>query len=129
MSQTLAAEKEAIIAALNLRNNEFFDAELDKLDRWGEDRRVSLKVKLGELEDSIKVIKRNARLAPNLPLKLKMERERRTLESDRETAWKEYDEAARDIEKRKDALIDDVEKKLSQHFNQKNLFTISWKLT
>jgi len=128
LSTSLAVEKEYIIAALNLRNNEFFDAELDKLDRWGEDRRESLKVRLRELEDAIKVIKRNARVAPDLPFKLKLERERRNLETKREEAWKEYEEAARDIEKRKDSLIDEVEKKLSQHLSQTKLFSIHWRV-
>ena len=80
------------------------------------------------LEDAIKIIKREARTAPNLPLKLKFEREKRNIETNRDEAWKEYEEAARDIEKRKDSLIDEVEKKLSQHLSQKNLFTIRWRI-
>jgi superfamily II DNA or RNA helicase len=129
LSASIAQEKDVVIAGLNLRNNEFFDEELDKLDRWGDDRRATLKQRLRELEDAIKVIKREARLAPNLPLKLKLEREKRNIETNRDEAWKEYEEAARDIEKRKDSLIDEVEKKLSQHLSHKNLFTIRWILT
>ncbi len=126
LSASIAQQKDIVIAGLNLRNNEFFDEELDKLDRWGDDRRATLKQRLRELEDAIKVIKREARLAPNLPLKLKLEREKRNIETNRDEAWKEYEEAARDIEKRKDSLIDEVEKKLSQHLSQKSLFTIRW---
>ncbi len=129
LSASIAQEKDVVVAGLNLRNNEFFDEELDKLDRWGDDRRATLKERLRDLEDAIKVIKRKARLAPNLPLKLKLEREKRNIETNRDEAWKEYEEAARDIEKRKDSLIDEVEKKLSQHLSQKTLFTIRWRLT
>ena len=129
LSGTIAREKDAVIESLNLRNSEFFDEELDKLERWGEDRRASLKQRLRELEDAIKVVKRDARSAPNLPLKLQLEREKRNIETNRDIAWKEYEEAARDIEKRKDSLIDEVEKKLSQHLSQKKLFTIGWRLT
>lgn len=128
MSESVFMEKQAIVAWLESRNGRFFEAELDKLDRWGEDRRATLKARLRDLEDAIKVIKREARLAPNLPLKLKLERERRNIETNRDAAWKEYEEAARDIEKRKDSLIDEVEKKLSQHLSQKTLFTIRWRL-
>ena len=129
MSAAIAQEKDAVVSGLDLRNNEFFDAELDKLDRWGDDRRATLKEKLRDMEDAIRLIKREARLAPNLPLKLKLEREKRNLETNRDEAWKEYEEAARDIEKRKDSLIDEVEKKLSQHLSQKTLFEIRWRLT
>ncbi|MBA3352549.1 MAG: DEAD/DEAH box helicase family protein [Blastocatellia bacterium] len=128
LNESIAMEKQGIIARLESRNGGFFEAELDKLDRWGEDRRATLKTRLRELEDAIKVIKRAARLAPNLPLKLKLERERRDIEANRDEAWKEYEEAARDIEKRKDALIDEVEKKLSRHLSQKTLFTIRWRV-
>jgi ERCC4-related helicase len=129
LSAAIAQEKDAVVSGLDLRNNEFFDAELDKLDRWGDDRRATLKEKLRDMEDAIRLIKREARLAPNLPLKLKLEREKRNLETNRDEAWKEYEEAARDIEKRKDSLIDEVEKKLSQHLSQKTLFEIRWRLT
>ena len=128
MNESVAMEKQAIVARLESRNGNFFEAELDKLDRWGEDRRATLKEKLREFEDAIKIIKREARTAPNLPLKLKFEREKRNIETNRDEAWKEYEEAARDIEKRKDSLIDEVEKKLSQHLSQKNLFTIRWRI-
>jgi len=128
LRESLEIQKQAIIVELETRNGGFFEAELDKLDRWGEDRRASLKARLKELEDALKIIKRQARLAANLPLKLKLERERRNLETNREQAWKEYEEAARDIEKKKDALIDEVEKKLTQNLSLTPLFTVRWKI-
>ena len=62
-------------------------------------------VNLKELDDCIKELKKLARLAPNLPEKLQREKERRQLEGKRNEAWREYDSAARDIEKKKDELI------------------------
>ena len=73
-------------------------SELDKLDRWGEDQRASLKLALKELEDQIKDTRRNARLAGSLPEKLRLEREKRNLDSKRDDAWKTYEQAAKDIE-------------------------------
>jgi superfamily II DNA or RNA helicase len=128
INESIAKEKQAIVARLESRNGGFFEAELDKIDRWGEDRRATLKATLREFEDAIKVIKREARLAANLPLKLKLEREKRNLESKRDDAWKDYEMAARDIEKRKDELIDDVEKRLAQRLSEKPLFTIHWRI-
>ena len=128
ISETMNATKQTILSALESRNGSLFEQELDKLDSWGEDRRVALKAELRELEDRIKAIKREARLAANLPMKLKLERERRGLETKRDEAWKEYEAASREVEKRKDSLIDEVEKKLSQHLSQKALFTIRWRL-
>lgn len=67
-------------------------------------------------------------MAPNLPEKLRLEKERRQLEGKRDEAWREYDQSAREIEKRKDELIDEIEKKLKQSITEQELFTIRWKI-
>jgi hypothetical protein len=42
--------------------------------------------------------------------------------------WKEYEDQAKDIERRKDGLIDDLEGRLSQNTEVKKLFAIRWKI-
>ncbi|MBI4328126.1 MAG: hypothetical protein HY674_23085 [Chloroflexi bacterium] len=64
----------------------------------------------------------------NLPEKLKLERQKRQLETKRDEAWRAYEIAAREIEQRKDALMDEVEKKLNQQIAEQPLFTIRWGL-
>jgi ERCC4-related helicase len=124
----IAVQRNSVLENLGSKNVAFFDTELDKLDRWGEDKRNSLKVVLKELDDQIKSAKKEARLAPNLPEKLKLERERRLLETKRDEAWKAYEEAAKDIEVRKDGLIDEIEKRMKQLTAEEVLFTIQWQL-
>lgn len=124
----IVVQRNSVLENLGSKNVVFFDTELDKLDRWGEDKRNSLKVVLKELDDQIKAAKKEARLAPNLPEKLKLERERRLLETKRDEAWKAYEEAAKDIEVRKDGLIDEIEKRMKQLTAEEVLFTIRWRL-
>lgn len=124
----LTAKKSLILEEIGVRNTQFFEIELEKLDLWGEDRRNSLKVTLKDLDAEIKEIKKQARTAPNLPEKLKLEKERKKLENERDTAWREYDGAAKEIEKNKDELIAQVENGLQQHISEQVLFTIKWKL-
>lgn len=124
----LASKKNIILEDIGTRNAHFFELELEKLDKWSEDRRSSLKATLKELDDQIKDFKKRARIAPNLPEKLKIERERQRIESDRDKAWREYDEAAKEIEQGKDRLIDEIEKKLQQSLSTTELFTIRWKI-
>lgn len=107
---------------------QFFEQELEKLDKWGEDRRNSLKINLKELDQQIKEIKRQARFATNLPEKLQLEKKRRQLESERDEAWREYDKAAKEIERNKDALIEDVERHLQQSVEEEELFFIQWEI-
>ena len=110
------------------RNAKFFTEELDKLDKWAEDKRNSLKTTLKELDEQIKEIKKQSRFAQNLPEKLKLEKDRRKLEQQRDDAWKRYDDAAKDIDKNKDLLIDEIEKSLRQKEENEKLFLIRWKI-
>jgi superfamily II DNA or RNA helicase len=128
LNDLLNVNRQTIFDKLETKNASYFEGELDKLDRWGEDQRASLKLALKELEDQIKDTRRNARLAPNLPEKLKLEREKRSLDSKRDEAWKQYEQAAKDIESRKDGLMDEVEKRLKQQVSEQSLFTIRWQV-
>lgn len=128
LTEELKRKQAAILDEVGARNSKFFEIELEKLDKWGEDRRNSLKVTLKDLDDQIKEKKKEGRLAPNLPEKLKLEKERKSLEAERDKAWHEYDGAAKAIEKNKDELIDQIEKRLSQQLSEEVLFTIKWKL-
>lgn len=128
LQERLARKKAEVMDSIGSRNAAFFEQELEKLDSWGEDRRSSLKLELKELDEQIKTVKKESRLAANLPDKLKLEKERRTLEQKRDAAWKAYDEAAKEIERGKDALIDAIEAKLQQTMREEELFTIRWKI-
>jgi len=128
LNNALTENRNVLLEQISTRNGSYFETELDKLDKWGDDRRSSLKLTLRELDDQIKEIKKKARIAPNLPEKLKFEKEKRKLETARDEAWKEYDGAAKEIEKSKDKLIEEIERKLNQSLNQKDLFTIKWTL-
>lgn len=126
LNEAITIKKNTLLGEIGSRNAHFFELELDKLDKWGEDRRTSLKATLKELDDRIKELKKQARLAPNLPEKLKIERERQRFDSERDTAWREYDNAAKEIEKGKDNLIEEIEKRLEQSITINKLFLIRW---
>lgn len=124
----ITAEIQRITARLSEKNGGWFDAEMDKLDRWADDQRRSLKADLEELDTKIKETKKEARSAPNLPTKLDLQRQLRQLETKRNEAWKEYDESSRDVERKKDSLLDDISQRLNQKTEREELFMIRWQL-
>ena len=128
LADLLAANRKTIFAELEQKNAAYFEGELDKLDRWGEDQRSSLKLALKELEDEIKETSRSARLAANLPEKLKLQRQKRLLDTKRDEAWQAYEKAAKGIEVRKDGLMDEVEQRLKQQVSEQELFRIKWRV-
>ena len=101
---------------------------MDKLDRWAEDHRKSLKSTLDDLDVKIKETRKESRSAPNLPTKLELQRQVRQLEEKRNTAWREYDDAAQQIELKKDGLLDEISQRLKQQTRQEELFLIQWHL-
>ncbi len=117
-----------LLAALAAKNGQWFDTEMDKLDRWAEDRRAALKAELEELDESIKATKKSARMAPNLPEKLELQRKLRGLETKRDEAWRAYDAASRDVDRQKDTLLDEISRRLQQQTARDALFTLHWRV-
>jgi ERCC4-related helicase len=110
------------------KNRVVFEAEIEKLDRWGEDQRVSLKVALEDADEAIAVAKKESRLARTLPEKLEHERRVRQLQTQRTEAWRAYDEAAHAVDGRKDALLDDIAARLRQTEKIDELLVLRWRL-
>lgn len=128
LNDAVARQVRELMEALAAKNGMWFETEMDKLDRWAEDRRASLKAELDELDEAIKDTKKAARLAPNLPEKLERQRALRQLETKRTEAWKAFDEASQIIDKQKDALLDEISRKLDQRTDRSALFTIHWQV-
>jgi len=117
-----------VSAEIAERNGKYFDDEINKLDSWAEDKRRALKAELKYYDDQIGLSKKEARLAPNLPEKLAIQKKIRELDAKRNIAWKQYDESAKVIEQQKDGLLDTVEKRLKQKAEKETLFSIRWKI-
>lgn len=89
------------------QNDKFFQQEREKLDAWAEDRILAAEQVLQDTKLKLKGLKRQARIAQSM------------------------DEAKRlqdEIEERRDALIDALEKRLHHASRNHTLFTIRWSL-
>jgi hypothetical protein len=128
MEDAQALRRQALLEETTARNAHWFDTEMDKLDRWAEDKRASLRAELAELDDVLKDAKKAARLAPTLPEKLDRQRAARALETRREEAWRAYDHASREIDVQKDALLDTISQRLAHHIDHETLFTLRWQI-
>ncbi|MHB8834934.1 MAG: hypothetical protein ACYC9Y_04420 [Candidatus Methylomirabilia bacterium] len=128
ISEARSRRQKELLEELSTRSGHWFDLEMDKLDRWAEDRRNSLKVALNDFDENLKVAKKAASHAPTLPEKLERQREARVLEAKRDEAWREFDLASREIDRRKDSLLDEVGRRLEQKTEQQPLFAVRWRL-
>jgi len=128
LNKTAAQRKKIILDEIDRKQAIWFDEEIDKLNYWAEDKRKGLKAELKDYDDQIAVLKKEARLAGSLPDKLAIQKKLRDIDKKCDTAWKEYDEAAKKIEYQKDELLDTVEERLKQTIEEKTIFTVRWTL-
>jgi superfamily II DNA or RNA helicase len=128
LRQALEAQQQALLDALALRQSAWFDQEMEKLDRWADDKRASLKDNLKDLDDQVKELKKQIRQTANLPDKLALQRKVKNLETRRDEAWRVYDDAAREIELEKERLLDAVEAHLQQAVSTEPLFTVTFEV-
>ena len=128
LAEMHSARKCELLDELSSRNGRWFDLETDKLDRWAEDRRTSLKATLEDLDQALKAARKAARTAPTLPEKLERQRAARDLEGRRDDAWRAFDQGSRDLDLQKDALLDETGQRLTQTLELEPLFTLRWSL-
>jgi len=110
------------------KNSEFFDDEVDKLDKWAEDVKKSLEIELRRLDIDIKAMKTSAKKVLNLEEKVKMQREIKNLEKKRNDMRQKLYSAQDDVDKKKEGLLDRVEAQLKQKTILTSLFTIRFKI-
>jgi ERCC4-related helicase len=127
--QEKEAEKINILTAnIADRNSEFFEDEVDKLDKWAEDVKKSLEIELRQLDIDIKTMKTSAKKVLQLAEKVKLQREIKDLEKKRNDMRQKLYQSQDEVDVKKEGLLARVEAQLKQKTTLKTLFTIRWKV-
>lgn len=108
------------------RNSDFFDTEVDKLDKWAEDVKKALELDLKKLDIDIKTAKTASKKILNLDEKLKVQKSIKDMEKKRNEMRKKLFESQDEVEEKKEGLIERVEAQLKQNATLEQLFTIRW---
>lgn len=111
-----------------LRNEVFFEEEMDKLDTWAGDMKVALEREIKDLDAEIKLRKSNAKKLSQLAEKVAEHRIIKDLESKRAEKRQNLYEAQDEVDARKETLLTKVERMLEQKIEQTELFTIKWRV-
>jgi ERCC4-related helicase len=122
----IARQRAALIEENALRNQNFFEEEMDKLDAWAEDMKMSLERELRDLDTEIKLLKGSAQKLATLAEKVSAQRTIKDLEHRRAEKRQNLFTAQDEVDARKEELLSIVEKMLNQKVEQKDLFTIKW---
>lgn len=124
----VSQEEAEQLAAGNKRNEHYFEEETGKLDRWAEDRRVALDIRLRQLDQEIKEARTAARQLPSLQEKMDAKRALKVLERERDSVMLDYHEEKKRIETEEDRLIAEVEDALKITSRRERIFSIRWQL-
>jgi ERCC4-related helicase len=110
------------------RNSEFFDDEIEKLDKWAEDKKKSMELDLKQLEIDIKSMKTTSKKILNLEEKIKIQREIKSLEKKRNEMRQRLFISQDEVDFKKDELLDKVESQLKQETKLDELFSLRFKI-
>ncbi|MCB0537458.1 MAG: DEAD/DEAH box helicase [Bacteroidetes bacterium] len=128
LEEALFGETQNVISKIANRNKDFFDTEMDKLDQWADDMKLSLDKEIKDLDAEIKLRKSEAKKMLNMEAKVKAQRAIKDLEKKRSEKRQHFFEAQDTIDDRKETLLDEVERRLKQEIRTSELFTIKWKM-
>jgi adenine-specific DNA-methyltransferase len=128
LTEQRKAEVSARMGEIDTRNGLFFDEEVQKLDRWSEDLKLSLEHEIKELDKQIRELRRSAALAQSLQDKLAHQKQLRDLERRRNGKRRELFDAQDAIDHQREDLIGKIEKQLKHTSAVKELFTIRWRV-
>jgi len=120
--------KKKSLHTISERNAVFFEAEMDKLDRWAEDRKNSLEIRIKDTDAKIGLLKAEARKTVGLEQKLKLQRQAKALEKSRSDMRRTLFDAQDEIDREKERLLDSVEARLKQTIEEEVLFEIAWRV-
>lgn len=113
----IAAEKD---------NEHYYDEETEKLDRWAEDRRIALDIRIKQLDQEIKDTRKASRQLPTLQEKMQAKKILKQRERERDQLMLNYHEEKKKIEAEEDRLLEDIEAALEMHQHRERLFAIRW---
>lgn len=128
LDEALRCQVQRILGDAQKRNEVFFDAESDKLDRWADDLKENLEREIKNLEVEIREAKKAKRLAPDLESKIAAQKRINELEQQRNHRKRTLFDAQDEIEQKKDELIAEVESRLQQRTSRQEVFAIRWRV-
>ncbi len=128
LDDEFSRRKAAILTDVNLRNLQYFEAEVDKLDSWADDLKVGLEQEIKDIDKEIREVRRTAKAAPDLNDKLEWQKRQRDLEKLRGRKRRELFDKQDEVDAHRERLVGELEAKLEQKVEERFLFGIGWQV-
>ena len=119
---------QARIAELLDANQRLFNEEREKLEKWADDKLLAAEEGLRDTKAHIAQLKRDARKATTLEAQSAIQNELRELERRQRRQRQDIFAVEDEITERRDALIEQLERRLQQHTESRTLFTLRFRV-
>ena len=120
--------RSAILSQSLERNSEYFNEARERLEKWADDMVIAAEKDLRTTKERIKALNREARKAETIEEQSRLQQEIKNLEKTKRRQRQQIFDVEDEIEQKRDTLIAELEKKLTQTTELKPLFTIAWEV-
>jgi superfamily II DNA/RNA helicase len=108
------------------QNSVHFNQAREKLEKWADDMVLSAEKALVDTKEQIKALRRQARQAVTLDEQHEIQQKIQKLEKQQRRQRQEIFQVEDSIIEKRDALIESLERRLTQKTGSERLFTIEW---
>ena len=105
-----------------------FNEAREKLEKWADDLVLAAEKALKDTKVQIKILQRQARLATHLDEQHDIQQKIQKLEKQQRRQRQEIFQVEDSIIEKRDALVDSLERRLTQKTESQKLFTICWEV-
>lgn len=128
LTQTDSEARQRTLSKVAVRNQKYFEQEIEKLDAWAEDLKENLERELKELDREIRATKKEARQMMDLDQKVALHKKAKETERKRNDKRRALFDQQDAVDKQKDTLITRVEAQLARKVEMTKLFEIRWRV-
>jgi predicted nucleic acid-binding Zn-ribbon protein len=116
----------ATISRSTETNNRIFQTEREKLDHWAEDMVLAVEKELSDTKVQIRAVSRQARQAATVQEQHELQLKVKSLETAKRRLRERIFQVEDEIDRKRDALIEALERQMAQRTSTDTLFTIRW---
>ena len=128
LDQESKRHKEATINRSLDSNSQHFNQARERLEQWAEDSILAAEQAIRDTKEQIKALRRSSRSAETLTEQKELQEKIQTLEKKQRRQRQRIFDVEDEINDKRDTLISELERRLSQQTQNCELFTIRWKV-
>lgn len=126
LDQYVVDREDEILKDLRQQKSTWFAEESQKLEKWADDKIAAAEKELVDIKNKVKELKREVRSATDPELQHQLQVKIQDAEKSKRRLRQQIFEVEDDILERRDEMIADIEARLKQEVERKEIFTVRW---